>query len=691
MAIYKCKICGGTLEVDEKQSSVVTCDYCGTKQTVYGFDNEKKINLFKRANALRYKCEFDKASGIYESIIAEFPKEAEAYWGLILCKYGIEYIDDPKTGNKIQTCHRTEFSSIFDDIDYKNAIKNANVLAIDIYKKEASIIDKLQKNILKIYNKTDPYDVFICYKETDAYGKRTEDSVLAEEIFNVLTSKGYKVFFSKISLENKLGNAYEPIIFSALHTSKVMLHVTTSSENSDSVWVRNEWQRYLNLIKNGDKKVLIPCYKNITPYELPDEMENLQGQDMSKLGYIQDLVRGIEKIVGKTKDKKGPSLSDEQELYEEYLKKAKLLLSKGLYNDAIQTYKNASKLVEKNGRAFLGILFAQNKVSTLKSFCSRCIKTSLISDPIFINAKNGVDDLSMEQISIIETKLYEKIGAENLKKIIHFLTINEWEEAEKLIKVTKFSERDLNFINETKYNYLKKICCLNDGSIKKHNISQLSLVNEMISLCRTFNSYKDVSKIQNLLEEQKEKICSNRKKETNSLLLINIPNNITLSSLFEVSYEIKMAQFAINNYPYLDSQESKQTYTDNLQNAIKWVVEGCSEYIKTCSYEEITYIEQIVSNLNNPTNSLSITKALNNAKDSGSPSTLNKKKHSKLMKKFIKLKTYANKLKKTNASKGKIIDDFLINAKNISLQKGYVPSALHKELTKIIKKSSKQR
>lgn len=689
MAIYKCKICGGTLEVDDNQS-VVTCDYCRTKQTVYGFDDEKKNNLFKRANALRFKCEFDKASGIYESIIAEFPKEAEAYWGLILCKYGIEYIDDPKTGNKIPTCHRTEFSSIFDDVDYKNAIGNANVLAIDVYKEEASLIDKLQKDILKIYNKTEPYDVFICYKETDTNGERTEDSVLAEEIYNALTSKGYKVFFSKISLENKLGNAYEPIIFSALHTSKVMLHVTTSSENSDSVWVRNEWQRYLNLIKNGDKKVLIPCYKNITPYELPDEMENLQGQDMSKLGYMQDLVRGIEKIVGKVKDKKDTSLSDEQELYEDYLKKAELLLSKGLYNDAIETYKNASKVVEKNGRAFLGILFAQNKVASLKTFCSHCIKTSLLKDPIFINAKNGADDLAMEQISIIETKLNEKLGTKNLNKIIHLIDINEWKEVEKLIKGTKFSDEALNVINETKYNYLKEICCLDDSSIKEHNISQLSLVNEMISLCRTFSGYKDVSKIKNLLEEQKSKICSDRKTETDNLLLINIPNNVTLSSLLEVSYKIKMVQCIIKNSPYLDSKESEDAYIDNLGNAIKWVVDGCSEYIKSCSYDELSYIQQIVSNLNNPTNSRKITEALNSARGYECPSTLDNKQRSKLMNDFIKLKTYANKLKKANTGKEKAIDDFLIKAKHISLQKGYVPSSLYTELSNLLKDSSKK-
>ena len=63
-----------------------------------------------------------------------------------------------------------------------------------------------------------------------------------------------------------------------------MIHVTTSSDNSDSVWVRNEWARFLSLISSGQKKILIPVYKGITPYELPNELQNLQGQDFSKLG-----------------------------------------------------------------------------------------------------------------------------------------------------------------------------------------------------------------------------------------------------------------------------------------------------------------------------------------------------------------------------------------------------------------------
>nr|MCR5167516.1 hypothetical protein [Oscillospiraceae bacterium] len=89
MAVFKCKMCGGSLEVSEGMT-VCECDYCGTQQTVPSADNEKKVNLFNRANRLRIASEFDKAAGIYESIVSEFPQESEAYWGLCLCKYGIE-------------------------------------------------------------------------------------------------------------------------------------------------------------------------------------------------------------------------------------------------------------------------------------------------------------------------------------------------------------------------------------------------------------------------------------------------------------------------------------------------------------------------------------------------------------------------------------------------------------------------
>ena len=42
MYVFKCKMCGGNLEV-KLGETVCECEYCGTKQTVPAADNEKKM------------------------------------------------------------------------------------------------------------------------------------------------------------------------------------------------------------------------------------------------------------------------------------------------------------------------------------------------------------------------------------------------------------------------------------------------------------------------------------------------------------------------------------------------------------------------------------------------------------------------------------------------------------------------
>lgn len=296
MAIIKCKMCGGDMEVNEG-TSVAECEYCGTKQTVPHVDDEKKLTLFSRANRLRLACEFDKAAAVYENLVTEFPKEAEAYWGLVLCKYGIEYVDDPATGKKVPTCHRSSFESILEDSDFEQACENADVVARKVYREEAKFIEQIRQGILEVSGKEQPYDIFICYKETDDNGQRTLDSVMAQDVYDALTQKGYRVFFSRITLEDKLGTQYEPYIFAALNSAKVMLVFGTDYEYLNAVWVKNEWSRFLKLMEKDKGKHLIPCYKNIDAYDMPKEFQKLQAQDMGKVGAMQDLLRGIDKLL----------------------------------------------------------------------------------------------------------------------------------------------------------------------------------------------------------------------------------------------------------------------------------------------------------------------------------------------------------------------------------------------------------
>ena len=78
-----------------------------------------------------------------------------------------------------------------------------------------------------------------------------------------------------------------------------MLVFGTDYEYFNAVWVKNEWSRYLKLMTQDKRKHLIPCYKDVDAYDMPKEFQKLQGQDMGKVGAVQDLLRGIDKLLGK--------------------------------------------------------------------------------------------------------------------------------------------------------------------------------------------------------------------------------------------------------------------------------------------------------------------------------------------------------------------------------------------------------
>ena len=370
MSIFKCKMCGGVLEINNNES-VATCEYCGTQQTLPKLDDDRRANLYDRANHFRRNNEFDKAMGIYEQILNEDNTDAEAYWSLVLCRYGIEYVEDPASHKRIPTVNRAQFTSIFADEDYKSALQYADGYQKTIYEDEAKAIDEIQKGILAISQKEEPFDVFICYKETDANGRRTQDSVLANDLYHQLTQEGFKVFFARITLEDKLGSAYEPYIFAALNSAKVMVVLGTKPEYFNAVWVKNEWSRYLALIKNGAKKMLIPAYRDMDPYDLPEEFSHLQAQDMSKLGFMQDLIRGIKKIaqadVPKTTVVKETVITGGNANTAPLLKRAFMFLEDGDWNSANEYCEKVLDIDPENASAYLGKLLSELRVRKQES------------------------------------------------------------------------------------------------------------------------------------------------------------------------------------------------------------------------------------------------------------------------------------------------------------------------------------
>ncbi len=377
--------------------------------------------MINRANHFRQQCEFDKAAEVYEKLIAQNDSDAELYWSLALCRYGIEYVDDPLTHKKIATCHRTQFKSILDDADYLAALERADFMQKPVYEAEAKYIDTIQKGILEISNKEEPFDVFICYKESDENGRRTQDSVLAQELYYQLTQEGFKVFFSRITLEDKLGTKYEPYIFAALNSAKVMVVVGTKPEYFNAVWVRNEWSRYLMLMQEDRSRTLIPAYKDMDPYDLPDALSMFQAQDMSKLGFMQDLIRGIRKIV--KADEPKPQVVQQTVVQNvgntqtaPLLKRIKLFLEDGDWNSANDYCNRVLDLDPECAQAYFYLLMTKLNVRSMQEYEAAELPKGISDDEYYkkacrfadVDFKARLENLNKQTIYNFADNLFKK-------------------------------------------------------------------------------------------------------------------------------------------------------------------------------------------------------------------------------------------------------------------------------------------
>lgn len=295
MGALKCKMCGSNLEIEDS-ITVCKCEKCGTSQTVPDIEDDKELKLFERAGRLRFNCDFDKAAGIYNTITDSYPEEAEGYWGLILCKYGIEYADDA-SGEKVPVCHRISYDSVMDDEDFELVMENSDSESRAIFREEAKIIEENRKKYIQIAESEQPYDIYISYRAKDDNGDKTAVSEIAGYLYNKLTSAGYRVFLSEAALKGKKRSDCEPYIYSALNSANVMLALGTSYDDYNDVWVKNEWNRYLEIAEKNKNKCLIPCYKDVDEYDIPKEFAGLKVCQLGNDDTFNNIMAEIANVV----------------------------------------------------------------------------------------------------------------------------------------------------------------------------------------------------------------------------------------------------------------------------------------------------------------------------------------------------------------------------------------------------------
>ncbi len=297
--IFECECCGGTfVKIREGEYK---CDHCSYVKFIETKTSSEIIALLNQANSLRNKGEFDDACEIYETIAKKDSNNAEGFWGMFLCEYGIMHVEDPKTKKFVPTCNRASTTPILNDANLQKAMEIATGSQQEDLKQKAEQIEKIREKILTLSKNEQPYDVFICYKRTasNENGKEmyTEDAQQAREIYDMLGEEGYKVFFAEKTLQNLAGSEYEPIIFNALNTSKVMIVVCSDPAYINAPWVKNEWRRFIKLMEVDEDKKLIPVMAGgLKAGRLPDLLKKFQGLEIN-VSFRNNLLLSLRRAI----------------------------------------------------------------------------------------------------------------------------------------------------------------------------------------------------------------------------------------------------------------------------------------------------------------------------------------------------------------------------------------------------------
>ena len=235
--------------------------------------------------------------------------------------------------------------------------------------------------------------------------------MVAQEIYYQLTAEEYKVFFARLSLEDKLGCQYEPYIFAALNSAKIMLVIGTQKEYFEAVWVRNEWSRFLHLARKDSSKLLIPCFRDMDAYDLPREISMFQSLDMSKIGFSQDLLRGIKKVLANKQEtrEKSNNESPKSKKINPLLQRVELFMEDGNWNSAREYCEKILDTDPQCGKAYFCkcmITRQINDVAFLASIEAADINVPpLENDPDFIKANRFADAELTEILNNLQNEI----------------------------------------------------------------------------------------------------------------------------------------------------------------------------------------------------------------------------------------------------------------------------------------------
>ncbi len=311
----RCPICGSPhfIKID---SNEYQCENCGFLKVHNEELSEEKILVINAYSILRQGNYVD-AEEAFDDILNKNKNNYEALWGKICSHHGIVFVED---NNKIYpTFHDIVDINFLEEEGFKRFLSICPEKLKEVYINLAKRIEDLRDKYYKQVIKEKPYDIFISFKASDETGSNTKDYIEATNLHSFLVGKGYKVFFSPVSLKEKTASEYEPYIYHALRTAKVMIVYGQKEEYFEAKWLKNEWGRFIRMIDEGIKEdgSLIVCYENMNPNNLPNRLKKLQCLNLSdKTSYIT-----LDKVLNKLINEKKKHIIEEVKIERKEIKK----------------------------------------------------------------------------------------------------------------------------------------------------------------------------------------------------------------------------------------------------------------------------------------------------------------------------------------------------------------------------------
>lgn len=636
----KCKNCGAPLNASRALNGVLECEYCGSaftlpkEETAGGAIEQLKI----AANELDL-CRFEDAFASYRKAAELDENEPEAYFGMALSEFRVQYLKDNLKHRLQPVCHAATDKKFSENKNYLRALSLATKEQAEEYGRRAAEIDYIASEFFRLKKQGTGYDCFICVKVTDDdTGMRTADYKYADDLYFSLRGKGYRPFFSERELKNVTGADYEARILYALCSSECMLVVCGKEEYLNTPWVKNEYSRFLALIRDEEKESdsITLAFFGKPIEKLQGKNGRIQGIDLGAMDAMERVTAFVEAHTPEAKKRREAEeeakraaeaelkkrLEEQQRAQreiEEQLKnlrqkaavsaapasaglnitsllvRAKQELDFGDFSAADKYYRQAIDADPENGEAWFGAFLCEQKVKSeeelLKDITLEKIKAICANKNYLFAVKNAAGD-SDSKILAFKAELERKEQA----------IFEEQAEQERILREEQ-AERERKAREEAENRERLAWLCENDPSVDNYNSEEFEIQNQ--SLVKYIGSKRDVKVPRGVTSIQAKAF-----KNCKSLISITIPNSVT--SIGDESFSgcsnlecvvISNGITKIGDFAFSNCYELKEiTIPPSLLSIGTWAFSFCTKKLTRVNIADLAAWCKIsfVSNKSNP-------------------------------------------------------------------------------------------